>query len=136
MKHIWILRTAIIVLVSTNLFLLFELFGKPKHPPRLSHIVHAEGKQAQQLDNEMRRHHSAVSKWTQRQFQLRQKLGRTKPQNKIIRNSLLDQIATCQRNIDSITLAHFDHVTELCNSAQEKLFERFRTQILNPDLKR
>jgi hypothetical protein len=134
MKHIWILRTAIIVLVSTNLFLLFELFGKPKHPPRLSHIVHAEGKQAQQLDNEMRRHHSAVSKWTQ--IQLRQKLGRTKPQNKIIRNSLLDQIATCQRNIDSITLAHFDHVTELCNSAQEKLFERFRTQILNPDLKR
>jgi hypothetical protein len=132
MKSIRILRSAIILLVCTNLFLLFKLYSKPKHPPRLSHIVMAEGALAKTLDKEMHRHHRAVVKWTQQQFELRQKLVHSQPQNEHFRTTLLDQISKCQRNIDSITIAHFDRVSELCTPAQQKRFRKFRTQILQP----
>jgi hypothetical protein len=132
MKNIRILRIAILLLVCANLFLLFKLYGKPKHPPRLSAIVKAEGALARTLDTEMNRHHRAVVKWTQQQFELRQKLVLSKPQNEQFRKELFGQISQCQRNIDSITIAHFDRVSELCTPAQEKRFRKFRTQILQP----
>lgn len=132
MKSIRILRSAIILLICTNLFLLYKLYSKSKHPPRLSHIVRAEGALAKTLDKEMHRHHRAVVKWTQQQFVLRQKLVHSQPQNEHSRSVLLDQISKCQRNIDSITIAHFDRVSELCTPAQEKRFRKFRTQILQP----
>jgi hypothetical protein len=80
----------------------------------------------------MNRHHQAVVKWTQQQFELRQKLVHSNPQNEPFRTTLLDQISKCQRNIDSITIAHFDRVSELCTPAQQKRFRKFRTQILQP----
>jgi hypothetical protein len=132
MKSIRILRSVILLLVCTNLLLLYKLYSKPKHPPRLSHIVKAEGALAKTLDKEMHRHHRAVVKWTQRQFELRQKLVHSQPKNEHSRSVLLDQISRCQRNIDSITIAHFDRVSELCTPAQEERFRKFRTQILQP----
>jgi hypothetical protein len=132
MKSIRILRMVILLLVCANLFLMFQLYGRPKHPPKLSYIVKAKGTQAEKLDKEMHRHHRAIVKWTHKQFELRQKLVRSKQQDEQIRKALLDQISLCQRNIDSITIAHFDRVSELCTPAQEKHFRKFRTQILQP----
>lgn len=132
MKSIRILRLAILLLVCVNLFLLVQLYGKPKHPPRLSHIVKAEGAQAQKLDKEMRRHHRFVVGWTQQQVELRQKLARTQTKDAQVRNALLNQISQYQRKIDSITIAHFDRVNELCTPAQEKRFKKFQAKILEP----
>jgi hypothetical protein len=132
MKSIKILRIAILLLVCVNLFLLVQLYGKPKHPPRLSHIVKAEGAQAQKLDKEMRRHHRFIVWWTQKQVALRQKLARTQTSDLRMRSALLDQISLCQRAIDSITIAHFDRVNELCSPAQEKRFKKFQAKILEP----
>lgn len=130
MKSIRILRLAILLLVCVNLFLLVQLYGKPKHPPRLSHIVKAEGAQAQKLDKEMRRHQRVVVGMTQQQVELRQKLARTQTKDAQVRSSLLDQISQYQRKIDSITIAHFDRVNELCTPAQEKRFQKFQAKIL------
>ena len=98
MKSIRILRLAILLLVCVNLFLLVQLYGKPKHPPRLSHIVKAEGAQAQKLDKEMRRHHRVVIGWTQHQVELRQKLARTQTKDalKIVERKLVHWINRCQ----------------------------------------
>ena len=132
MRNIRFLRFAIFFLVCTNLLLLFLNYGKPKHPPRLSHIVEAQGKQAVQLDKEMHRHHRSVVKWTQQQFELRQKLANSNPNDALQRTTLLEQIAACQRNIDSITIAHFDRVEKICSPSQEKRFRKFRNRILQP----
>lgn len=132
MKSIRILRLAILLLVCVNLFLLVQLYGKPKHPPRLSHIVKAKGAQAQKLDKEMRRHHRVVMEWTQQQVELRQKLARTQTKDAQVRSSLLDQISQYQRKLDSITIAHFDRVNELCTPTQEKRFQKFQAKILEP----
>ena len=129
MKSIRILRIVILVLVCINLFLLGQLYNKPKHPPRLSHIVKADGAQAQKLDKEMRRHHRAVVGLTQKQVALRQKLARTQKKDLHLRSALLDQISQYQRKIDSVTIAHFDRVNELCSPAQEKRFKKFQTKI-------
>lgn len=132
MKSIKILRVAILLLVCLNLFLLAQLYNQPKHPPRLSHIVKAEGAQAQKLDKEMRRHHRIVVGLTQKQVALRQKLARTQTKDLYKRSALLDQISQCQRKIDSITIAHFDRVNELCSPAQVKRFKKFQAKILEP----
>lgn len=132
MKSIRILRVVILLLICANLFLIFKLYGKPKHPPKLSRVVGAEGRQAQTLNKEMYRHHRAIVKWTQKQYVLRQKLVHSKPQDKQIRKTLLNQIAQCQRTIDSTTIAHFDRVDGLCTTHQKKRFYQFRKRLLQP----
>jgi len=132
MKSIRILRMVILLLVCANLFLMFKEYWKPKHPPKLSQVVRAEGVQAQTLDKEMHRHHRAIIKWTQQQFLLRHKLVHSKPQDEQIRKNLLDQIAQCQRIIDSTTIAHFDRVDALCKAPQKKRFHQFRKRLLQP----
>lgn len=132
MKSIRILRLVILILVCANLFLLIKHYWKPKHPPKLSQVVRAEGAQARALDKEMHRHHRAIVKWTQKQYVLRQKLVQSKPQNEQIRKTLLDQISECQRTIDSTTIAHFDRVDALCTAPQKKRFHQFRKRLLQP----
>lgn len=132
MKSNRLLRIVIILLMSANLFLIFRLFNEPHHPPRLSRIVNAEGKQALQLDNEMHKHRRTILTWEKKLFRLRQKLVRTNASESQLRGQLLNQIALCQRAMDSVTLVHFDRVAASCTPAQEHKFKRFRTQILAP----
>lgn len=132
MKSIRLLRILIMILLCTNLFLLFRLFNKPKHLPKLSYIVKAEGKQARLLDNEMNLHRKKVLKMEKKMFRLRQDLANTKPSECAQREGLLSKIASYQREIDSITIIHFDRVSELCTTAQKQYFKKFRLRILNP----
>lgn len=132
MKSIRILRIVILFLVCANLFLIFKQDGKPKHPPKLSHIVRAEGLQARRLDKEMRRHHSAVQTSTKRLFKLRQSLANSNQKDTKHREDLLDQIAHLQRQIDSVTVVHFDRVDALCTAQQKKRFHQFRKRLLQP----
>ena len=132
MKSIRILRIVILLLVCANLFLMFKHYGKPQHPPKLSHIVRAEGLQARRLDKEMRRHHSAVQTSTKRLFKLRQSLANSNQKDTNRREELLDQIAHLQRQIDSVTVVHFDHVDALCTAPQKKRFHQFRKRLLQP----
>ena len=80
----------------------------------------------------LRRHHRVVIGWTQHQVELRQKLARTQTKDALVRSLLLDQISQYQRKIDSITIAHFDRVNQLCTPAQEKHFQKFQAKILEP----
>ena len=64
--------------------------------------------------------------------ELRQKLARTQTKDAHLRSALLDQISHYQRKIDSITIAHFDRVNELCTPTQEKRFQKFQAKILEP----
>ena len=129
------IRWIILLLMCSNIIILF-LFLRAKqrqpHMPRLSHIVAAEGKQAQLLDTEMKRHQYCILKIRQSQFRIHQKLANSMPKDVQLRSKLLDELAINQRKIDATNLAHFDRVASLCNAKQREKFRAFQMRILEP----
>lgn len=132
MKNLSILRSAVLLLLCINLFLVYKHFSRPKHPPRLSEIVNAHGKHAQNLDNEMWRHRHFIKRAHYKQVKLREKLIRLSLMKAAQRKIILQQIATLQFDIDSATLSHFDRVEQLCNKKEKHLFQQFKRRIIQP----
>lgn len=132
MKNLRILRSAVLLLLCINLFLVYKHFSRPKHPPRLSEIVNAHGKHAQNLDNEMRRHHHFIKRAHFKQARLRGQLIHLGPLKMAQRKNLLQQIAAVQFDIDSATMSHFDRVEQLCSKKENLLFNQFKRRIIQP----
>jgi hypothetical protein len=120
------------MLLCINLFLVYKHFSRPKHPPRLSSIVGAQGEHAQELDNEMWRHRHFIKRAHYKQVKLREKLIRLSLMKAAQRKIILQQIATLQFDIDSATLSHFDRVEQLCNKKEKHLFQQFKRRIIQP----
>ena len=133
MKNLSILRSAVLLLLCINLFLVYKHFSRPKHPPRLSSIVGAQGEHAQELDNEMWRHRHFIKRAHYKQVKLRGQLIHLSPLKAAQRRNFLQQIATLQFDIDSATLSHFDRVDQLCNKKEKHLFQQFKRRIIQPN---
>lgn len=102
------------------------------HPPKLSVVVNAKGAHAKALDAEMRKHRIQVLRARKSQLKLRQRLIQTQPFDAAKRRELLQQIATLQFQIDSITICHFDRVHNLCTSRENQKFDDFKKRIIQP----
>ncbi|MEN9699471.1 MAG: hypothetical protein RLZZ301_669 [Bacteroidota bacterium] len=122
-------------LLASNLFLVFRMLHHEKHhphPPRLSRLLHAHGAQAKKLDAEMHWHHSRVFQLRKQQLKARKQLialpaNATKQQGQCFAT-----IAAKQRQIDSITLVHFERVSALCTPKQRQQLTHFQLQLLHP----
>lgn len=132
MKNLRILRSAVLLLLCINLFLVYKHFSRPKHPPRLSEVVNAHGLHAEELDNEMQRHRHFIKRAHYKQVKLREKLIHVSPLKGARRQILLQQIAALQFDIDSATISHFDRVEKLCSNKEKHLFQQFKRRIIQP----
>jgi len=132
MKNLSILRSAVLLLLCINLFLVYKHFSRPKHLPRLSEVVNAHGLHAEELDNEMQRHRHFIKRAHYKQVKLRGQLIRLSLMKAAQRKIILQQIATLQFDIDSATLSHFDRVEQLCNKKEKHLFQQFKRRIIQP----
>lgn len=128
---------AIGLLISNLVLAGFMLFKKPKHPMKegpkkiVIEKLHFDDKQVEQYETIIKEHQKKIRASDEKILNFKNALYTTltKENSTIQRDSLINQIASVQAEIENIHYNHFLEMKALCKPEQQQYFEALTQEI-------
>ncbi len=134
-----ILAVSVVVLLALNLGLLIFIFSHRPHPPKsfedpkevIIERLHLDKEQVGTYEVLIKAHQAAIQKEEWEMNELKSQLyGLLEQSDQSQSDSLLNEIALKQREIESIHFAHFNDLKDLCHTNQLDDFHDLSKELL------